>query len=79
MQSVTRVTPLAFCKSRPTRVKVTELCLVIELPVRRVIFVLKLANNGEVLAGALFQGESDESKMIPWEVVLQINFLGLTP
>ena len=42
-------------------------CQVIELPVQAVMFGTKLANNGEVLAGALSQGQSDESKIIPWE------------
>ena len=44
-------------------------CQVIELPVGRVIFQLKLANNGGVLVRALFKGKGDEDKIIPWEVI----------
>ena len=45
-----------------------SLCQVIELPVGRVIFQRKLANNGGVLVGILFQGQNKEDKIIPWEV-----------
>ena len=53
--------------------KSNSLCQVIELPVGKVIFRLKLANNGEVLVGVLFQGQNVEDKMIPWEVDREVN------
>lgn len=43
------------------------------MPVGKVIFRLKLANNGEVLVGVLFQGQNVEDKMIPWEVERNFN------
>ena len=76
MQSVTRVTPLAnfikFLQVMSTKDLSNSLCQVIELPVGRVIFRRKLANNGGVLVGALFKGKGDEDKIIPWEVYREI-------
>ena len=71
MQSLARAKPLAnlFLQVMSILDKSNSLCQVIELPVGRVIFQLKLANNGEVLVGVLFQGQSVEDKMIPWEVI----------
>ena len=44
-------------------------CQVRKLPVPRVILVRNPANNGELLAGALPQGECFEGRTISWEVV----------
>ena len=60
MQSLARAKPLArqyVLQVMSVSDKSNSLCQVIELPVGRVIFQLKLANNGEVLAGVLFQGQ----------------------
>ncbi len=71
-----RPAPCSYSKERMKRESIAEEsmseipCLVIELPVWRVISIIKLAHNGEVLAGALPQKECDEGKIIPWEVVL---------
>ena len=70
MQSLARAKPLTkqIVLQVMSSDKSNSLCQVIELPVGRVIFQPKLANNGEVLAGVLFQGQGYESMMIPWEV-----------